>query len=213
MKSQKSFKFYATIITLWTFIMFIFQTGLKMDILNVILPVIEETKGWTIVEINNVVSMAGYIGLAVGFIFTSLYMKFGVKKIFPIYAAIAAGGTIVMGFADNIATFAIALTISNLAIVPLTVGPIAIIGNWFVSGKGRILGLATMGAPFCTAAFIPFATWILNQFGFTVLYVLNGVVLFVSAVGFMLLVPTTPEEVGYFPDNGTNPLEANLHQI
>ncbi len=110
MKKHRSFKFYMVLIAVWTFIMFVFQTALRMDILNVILPVIEETKGWSRGDINNIAAVSGWATLLIGVLFTTAYMKFGVKKAFPVFVTITSVATIVMGTTDSLVVFALAMT-------------------------------------------------------------------------------------------------------
>ncbi len=201
---RKSFKSYTMLITLSGFLVFLFQTALGMDIINVIMPTIESDRGWSRGELNTVISAATLVGIAAPFIFGTIYLKFGLQKILFISMLVNGIATIVMGVTDTMVVFAACTFIVQFISMALTIGIVGIIGNWFLKTKGRILGIVTIAAPFSTAAFTPFATYLLVEFGFTGMFVIIGVLGVVLGAGSVLFIPSNPEEVGLHIDNETD---------
>ena len=83
---------------------------------------------------------------------------------------------------------------------------ILLVNQWFVSLRGRAVGLMTLGSMSSTALFPPFARFLIDTIDWRGAYAVLGVV----AVG--LIVPVAifvirnrPEDVGLFPDGSARP--------
>lgn len=199
--SQKKFRFYTILITLGGFFLFLGQTALSMDIINVILPSIEVTRGWSADTLNYVLSIATAAGIITPIVFGTIFIKLGLKRVLIGSVVVIGAATILMGCIEHLAVFTICMFLVQFIAMAVTIGFIGVVGNWFMKTKGRVLGVVTIAAPFSTALFTPFATWLLNQAGFTMMFVIIGAVWLVVGLALMLAMPERPELVGLHVDN------------
>ncbi len=96
----------------------------------------------------------------------------------------------------------------------LSINCILLVNQWFVSKRGRAVGLMTLGAMLSTALFPSFARFLIDSIDWRGAYAVLGIV----AIG--LIVPVAvfvirnrPEDVGLFPDGESRPPLSETRQV
>jgi sugar phosphate permease len=171
-----------------------------MDLLNVIMPIIDSEKGWSRASLNYILSVSTIIGIITPFIFGSIFMKFGLRKTNIVVVIVVSAATAGMGLATSIGMFAFSMGVVQVVTMAIVTSVPALMSNWFVKKRGRVLGIVTIAAPTSTALFTPAATALIKGVGYSTAFVIFAVAFLVLGVGLSLLVPETPEEVGLFTD-------------
>ena len=95
----------------------------------------------------------------------------------------------------------------------LNINCILLVNQWFVSKRGRAIGLMTLGSMLSTALFPSFARFLIDSIEWRGAYAVLGVV----AVGLivpvaLLVVRNRPEDVGLFPDGLPHPPVSETRQ-
>ncbi len=95
----------------------------------------------------------------------------------------------------------------------LSINCILLVNQWFVSKRGRAVGLMTLGSMLSTALFPSFARFLIDSIDWRGAYAVLGVV----AVGLivpvaLLVVRNRPEDVGLFPDGSSQPPASEIRQ-
>jgi sugar phosphate permease len=80
--------------------------------------------------------------------------------------------------------------------------PVAVlISNWFNKRRGMAMGVATVGIALGAMIIVPIVNVVLGSFGWRAAYIFMGSVVFAIDIPLALLVlKTSPEEMGMFPD-------------
>ena len=88
----------------------------------------------------------------------------------------------------------------------LSINCVLLVNQWFVSRRGRAVGLMTMGAVFSTALFPPIARFLIDSIGWRGAYgVLGAMVIALIVPVVLLFVRNRPEDMGLFPDGSDRP--------
>ena len=95
----------------------------------------------------------------------------------------------------------------------MSINCILLVNQWFVSLRGRAVGMMTLGAMVSTACFPPFARFLIDSIGWRGAYAVLGVV----AIGLivpvaLLIVRNRPEDLGLFPDGSPRPPVSETRQ-
>ena len=95
----------------------------------------------------------------------------------------------------------------------LSINCILLVNQWFVSRRGRAVGLMTLGSMLSTALFPSFARFLIDSIDWRGAYAVLGVV----AIGLivpvaLLVVRNRPEDVGLFPDGSSQPPVSEIRQ-
>jgi sugar phosphate permease len=195
-----SFKKHSLIVIIYAFVLQYMNISLVVDGMNVLYPALEKAHGWTPMKIGTATSAAVFIALIMAIVFGTLFMKFGVKKIMIPSVLLLGIDVIVMGNTSDFTTFAITMTLLQVLTVPAMVGSIAICANWFKKGRGKILGIVTIGAPAASATFVAIGTSVVLSSGYEYFYsVYGGIIIVIAIIGAVLL-HDRPEDLGLFPD-------------
>lgn len=201
-----------TILILGFFLMY-FCSGLNVDQMNALTPYYTSTYGWTATVITSPVTVASLITIPLGFVFGSLLMKFGIRKPLSVVCVLLGASTILLAFAgDNFQVYWIALLLVRTLPIGLSMSVSMLCTNWFIKKRGWALGIVTAGCPLCSASIITLLTYGIRYLGFSVTYTLMGVILLVLGVLSFLLVKSSPEECGLYPD-GADSLPAQEEEV
>ena len=111
------------------------------------------------------------------------------------------------GYCTNILLFFIVFAgLRALGQGSLSINCILLVNQWFVSRRGRAIGLMTMGAVISTALLPSFVRVLIDSIGWRGAYAVLGVAVIALIVPVVLLiVRNRPEEVGLFPDGLSHP--------
>ena len=95
----------------------------------------------------------------------------------------------------------------------LSINCILLVNQWFVSKRGRAVGIMTLGAMLSTALFPSFARFLIDSIDWRGAYAVLGAV----AVGLivpvaLLVVRNRPEDVGLYPDGSSQPPVSETRQ-
>ena len=112
-----------------------------------------------------------------------------------------------MATATNILLFFIVFAgLRALGQGSLSINCILLVNQWFVSRRGRAIGLMTLGAVISTALLPPFVRILIDSIGWRGAYAVLGVAVIALIVPVVLLiVRNRPEDVGLFPDGLSHP--------
>ncbi|MGD9248018.1 MAG: MFS transporter, partial [Desulfobacteraceae bacterium] len=181
-------------------LMMYFYSGLQNDHLNALTEHYRGL-GWNVTTITNPVTWGAFVVIPATVLVGALMIRFGVVPIVVPSIAILALSTIGLAFAGtNLFLYSISLFLVRLFVLPLQMGAFMLCTNWFIELRGRALGFITIGCPLFTATGIVGLTASIGAFGFTTAYAMVGGILFGLALLVGLLVKSTPEQCGLFPD-------------
>ena len=179
-----------------------FSCCLSTDALNILQPVFTEL-GWSYSKLSMPLTVAGYILVALSFVFSTFIMKNG-TRIFGTFAFGAmAVGTLLVAIAyasNNYAIYFVGGVLSRFGCVATQTFIFQLCAEWFEKTRGRILGIITMAAPLNSATSTTLLTLANNKFGFTATYIIMAAVLGVSTILAFMFSQTRPSEMGMTPD-------------
>ena len=183
-------------------VMLFFMTGITVDGLNTIVPMMAEFHGWNQDVLLSISTPASIIALFACVLWAAFIEKAGLKKTTIITMVLAGISMIAYGNSVNIAMYAVSLVciVTFINAFACNCG-FAICANWFPTKKGIVMGITTIGMNLASALI----NWILSglsgQFQISgALSVLGGVVILL-AILLGIFVKATPEEAGCYPDN------------
>ena len=95
----------------------------------------------------------------------------------------------------------------------LSINCILLVNQWFVSRRGRAVGLMTLGSMLSTALFPSFARFLIDSIDWRGAYAVLGIV----AIGLIVpvalfVVRNRPEDIGLFPDGASQPPASEIRQ-
>ena len=95
----------------------------------------------------------------------------------------------------------------------LSINCILLVNQWFVSRRGRAVGLMTLGAMVSTALFPSFARFLIDSIDWRGAYAVLGV----ASIGLivpvaLIVVRNRPEDMGLFPDGSSQPPASETRQ-
>ena len=95
----------------------------------------------------------------------------------------------------------------------LSINCILLVNQWFVSKRGRAVGLMTLGSMLSTALFPSFARFLIDSIDWRGAYsVLGAVSIGLIVPVALLVVRNRPEDVGLFPDGSSQPPASETRQ-
>ena len=204
MSKERSFKSYGTAIWIIGFFMMYFYSGLQNDHLNILTPYATGTLGLSNTAATNPVTIAGFVVIPATVVLGTLFLKFSVVKLVAGCAAVLGLSTIGLAYSGgNLAVYSVCLFLIRLLTLSLEMGIMMFCANWFIKLRGRALGFVTIGAPVNTATLIPILTFAVANIGFQASYTIVGIIVLLLALAIILFIKSRPEDVGLFPDGGT----------
>ncbi len=77
---------------------------------------------------------------------------------------------------------------------------LVIVSRWFDKKRGFALGIAGSGAGLGTIVMVPFAAYLISNFGWRMSYVVIGLVALLAVIAVSMLLRNDPSEIGALPD-------------
>ena len=140
--------------------------------------------------------------------------RFG-PRIMLVVAGLGLGGACFgMAAATHMLLFFLAFaSLRALGQGSLSINCILLVNQWFVSRRGRAVGMMTMGAVLSTALFPPFAKFLIDSIEWRGAYaVLGALVAGLIVPVALLVVRNRPEDMGQFPDGSDRPPASETSQ-
>ncbi|MDR1027847.1 MAG: MFS transporter [Clostridiales Family XIII bacterium] len=186
----------------YSFLLYFFMAGITTDGLNLLPDAFAAVKGWNAMQILSFATPAGILGVIGSFISGQFIIKHKPMRTSAVTLIISGVAYALFGFSPSPIALAVLLFIACFAATGFgMVVPPALMANWFPRKKGIALGWATMGAPACTAFFVPLLGFLLGRFGLVPAFGVIGAACVVLGVVTLFWVKDYPESVGAIPDN------------
>ena len=217
MQKSEDGVFYGWYIVIIAFIANFISTGTGFYIFNAFMEPICELRGWTRTDIN-IAPMLGWLTFIFGsFLYGTLLFRIGPRLIMTVGSILSAISFIILGRVHDIWMFYILymlLFMGNGAMGGIVAN--TAVNNWFVSKRGRAMGIATAGISL-SGAVVPYVAMIILEIvGLENAFLWIGIaILMVAPLAFVAL-RNRPEDHGLLPDgaksgeaamNGITPVE------
>ena len=115
----------------------------------------------------------------------------------------------VIAISGNLIVYSVAMCLIRLLIQIVSLGMTTLIANWFVSWRGRALGIITIGSQFNTATSVALLTKGCDRLGFRTSYLLLSASIAVLAILTMIISRDTPGAFGMNPDGAEQEILAD----
>ncbi len=193
-------------IAITVFLLFFLQTFLLVDGTNIFMAHFTD---WAATQVSLPITLGGYISIVTTFLIGSWLIRHRGRGMLLALILLTGLATIGLAFSEaSYPLYFVCLVVINITAAAMLILGTAIITNWFVSSRGRMLGFVTIGAPFSTAVCVPVIQRLLTQgISFQLIFVVFGVAILVFGVLAFLFVPYLPEDVGLHADNSSEPPE------
>ena len=206
MNKQKtaSYSLCRVCIALAVFLMFFLQTFLLVDGTNVFMAHFTD---WKATAVSLPITVGGYIAIVTTFLIGSWLIRHKGRGMMLALILVSGAATVGLAFSEaSYPLYFVCLVVINITMAALLVLGTAVITNWFVTTRGRMLGFVTIGAPFSTAVCVPVIQRLLmGGVAFRTIFTVFGAAILVFGVLAFLLVPYVPEDVGLHADHADRP--------
>lgn len=179
--------------------------GFALAGVSMMMPVmydsIAKDTGWTLGQTTNFMVIKSLVSALTGLLVGSMFIKFGLKRVYIISLAAVGGSTSMLYFAHSLPVYYTAAALSGFFSIICNIAFQVTIARWFNARLGAITGVALLGGA-VAGAIVPLTTTYLVQHygwqatsGFAGLFVL---IVLTSVVA--LLAHESPEKYGYTSD-------------
>lgn len=187
---------------IYSFILFFFYSGLTTDGMNLLPDMFATTYGWDSNILLAYATPASLIGVLGNLVFGQIIMKSGPRVVASVGLIVSGLAYALFGLSPSPAMYAVILgIICFFAAGYGLIAPATLMSNWFPQKKGIALGWASIGAPVCTALFIPLLSFLFMRFGIVISFAIVGVIVLLIGITTLFWVKDYPEQVGAMPDN------------
>ncbi|MDF3002954.1 MAG: ProP [Bacillota bacterium] len=190
------------VLILYAFLAYFTATAVG-SAMNVAAGTLSDLRGWSSTLLTSFISLGSIANIVAGFVFGRLSINHSAKKLSILCSIVYIAALIGLGLTSQIWIFAACLIIANGISCALgyQLSPV-IISKWFPKRKGMIMGIVTMGIPFCAGV----ASLIYNA-GYSKFGSVGGfsgfmIVAAAAMIILALFITDDPAKVGYVPDNG-----------
>jgi sugar phosphate permease len=197
---KNKFRLYSFAIIGFGMLGFFFTEALAMDIMNVLMPILEKTYGWSRLSINSAMSMGSIGAIIAGFAFGTLIMKFGLHKVAGVAFFPVGILTMIVGSTSDLKIFILAMTLLQTLVGVGLLAVTTFVTNWFFEKRGWVLGLVALAMPVGSATFVPACTNLIMAYGKTNVFIVLGLMVMLLGVFCFTVLKDKPEDVGLSPD-------------
>ena len=183
-------------------VLLFFMTGITVDGLNTIVPMMAEHHGLSQDALLAISTPASIIALFACVLWAAFIDKFGLMKTTVVTMILAGISMAAYGNSSSIPMYAVSLVcvVTFINAFSCNCG-FTICANWFPTKKGVVMGLTTIGMNLASALVNWILTGLSAKFAISgALTILGGVVIVLGII-IGLTVKGTPEEAGCYPDN------------
>lgn len=169
---------------------------------------------WTRSNMTLPTTISTYVAIPILYFAAIMLTKVDSRKVMSLTMVIVGACTIAIGFAagTNYPLFFVAIFINNISGRILILAVQGVVTNWYISTRGKVMGIYTMAAPLGTAFFPNFLIHFValtnpnvdteagDIYNFAPIWTVLGIIIIVLGIIFYFIVRTRPEEVGLYPD-------------
>jgi MFS family permease len=198
---KRSFRKYSLLLIIASFVIYLLQAVMVNDTMNIYYHYFPILHNWTRTQIALPLTIGMYLTIPVVFFIGTLLIRVDVRKILVPSIVIMGICTIVIGRTSSYPVYMTAFVISTQASKGMLLSAYVVCTNWYITTRGRTLGIVTMGCPVGSALYVAIMMRIIEATGnLPLAHTVWGIViiLFGAVAGFMLR--GKPEDVGLQPD-------------
>lgn len=209
---NKKFLIHAAGIIFVCFFMQYFYSCLPGDNLNVLQTYLPELRGWTTLQITTPVTVGALLAVPGTLLFGTVIVKKGPNFVIIPSILLMAVCQAAIAVSDHLVVYSVAMCLIRLLIQIISLGMTTLIANWFVSWRGRALGIITIGSQFNTATSVALLTKGCDNLGFRTSYLLLSGVIAVLAILTMMIARDKPSAFGLNPDGAEQEILPDLQE-
>lgn len=202
---RKSPIYYGYWIILAAFATQMVSVGLQNYVIGPFTTPMSDEFGWTRAEFISARSIGQMVAAFTGFFIGAGVDKYGGRPFILVGTLILSVSVFMLGSVQTLSQWVlingVILTIGAAMIGNLVVN--VTLGKWFVEHRGRAVALAAMGVSTSGILLAPFATWLVDVYGWREAWQVLGVVAGVVLLPAGLVVRRRPEDYGLYPDGRT----------
>lgn len=209
------FVYYGWYIVAIAFIANFMAVGTGLYAVNAFLEPVCQAREWTRTQVSLALMLGTPFGLLAQLVYGTLILRLGIKRLM-VFGAVIGGTAFTLIFrVSSLWQFYllyILLYMGNGAYGGIVAN--AAVSNWFVSKRGKALGIATAGMTL-SGAILPFAAMVMIvHLGMETAALVVGLAIFSVGPLALLVVVNWPEDRGLLPDGKINhdgPVDAGPH--
>lgn len=201
MKNHR-FLFRGACVVVCCFFMQYFYSCLAGDSLNVLQIYLPEEYGWSTLSITTPVTVGALLAVPGTLVFGSLIMRVGAKWVLVPTLLVMSVCQGLIAVTDNLWIYSVSMCMIRLLIQVVSLGLMTLVSGWFVSWRGRVLGIITIGSQFNTATSVALLTKGCDGIGFQKAYLLLAGAVALLAMVTAIAVHDSPAHYGLWPDGG-----------
>ena len=169
---------------------------------------------WTRSNMTLPTTISTIVAIPILYFAAIMLTKIDSRKVMSITMALVGICTIVIGFSAGTSypVFFAGIFVNNISGRILILAVQGVVTNWYISTRGKIMGIYTMAAPLGTAFFPNFLIHFValtnpnvdtdagEIYNFAPIWTVLGIIIIIIAVVTFFVVRTRPEEVNLYPD-------------
>jgi MFS transporter, OFA family, oxalate/formate antiporter len=200
-RRRESFIFYGWYIVLVSLISRFMSTGVGFYVFNAFMDPLCKQRGWSRLDINLAPMLGNAVGVANMFVFGTLVMLIGPRKLMTIGPIISGIAFMSLGQAQSLwqfYTLFILMIVGNGAMAGIVSD--TVITRWFDRNRGKAIGLSTVGVSLSGAVLPLTATVIIERSDLAHAFGWIGAAIVAIAPVSWAIIRDAPEHRGLIPD-------------
>jgi MFS family permease len=183
-----------------TFLLYFLNAEMLTDLCNIYNTFFPELRGWSLVQIELPLTVSGYVYIPFAFLFGTLMITGDTRIITPIVLIVMGTATIVIGRTTSYSAYFASQFAMTFASRVMVLCAWQVMTSWYITTRGRALGIVTMGAPLGTAIFVNFLMRVISATAFAPVFTVVGIVIIAIGIASHFIMIRRPEEAGLMPD-------------
>ncbi len=171
------------------------------DTMNVYYIYLPKLYGWTRAQIALGLTIGSLAAIPCNFLLATLIMKADARKITT--ACIVGMGicTVIIAKTASYPLFLITYIINVQFSKGMVLGGLQACTNWYISKRGRVLGIVTIACPLASAVYTNGIMRLIEATGsFSMVYTVWGIIIIVLGLAFGSQLRSRPEDYNVYPD-------------
>ncbi len=214
-QKQPEFRKWSGMLILTAFIAQFIYSEMLSDIYNTYYTYLAiDGTVWTRSNMTLPITISGFLAIPVLYIGASIMAKADSRFVCSLTMVIVGACTIVLGFTGdkNFPVWFVTMMVNNIAGRLLILAIQGVVTNWYISTRGKVMGIYTMAAPLGTAFFPNFLIHLValtnpnvnvdagEIYNFIPIWTILGIVIIILGIAFYFMIRTRPEDVSLYPD-------------